>query len=86
MFLQKAMKQGRNVYGISSGFLNLLNAPTDEAREAIPKDIETPDVARRNKTVFLFHDESTFNANDDQNMKWGIKGEKIMKRRAVELA
>ena len=34
------------------------------------------------KTVFLFHDESTFNVNDHQNMKWGIKGEEVMKKKS----
>ncbi len=29
----------------------------------IPTDIEPPDAARRNKTVFFY-------SNDDQNMKW----------------
>ena len=29
--------------------------------------------------MFLFHDESIFHSNDDQNLKWGVKGENIMK-------
>jgi len=57
------------------------NGPTPEAIEAIPKDIEPPTLERRNKTVFIFHDESIFHSNDDQNLKWGIKGEKIMKKK-----
>ena len=52
---------------VKVGFLNLLKAPTDEARNAIPQDIEPPIAEKREKTVFIFHDESTFNANDDQN-------------------
>ncbi len=57
-------------------FVNLLNAPTDESRSAIPTDIEPQTADKREKTVFLFHDESIFHSND---LKWGIKGEKIMK-------
>ncbi len=68
---------------VKVGFLNLLNAPTDEARNAIPQDIEPPIAEKREKTVFIFHDESTFNANDDdQSLKWGVKGEKIMKKKS----
>lgn len=67
---------------VKLGFVNLLNAPTDDACKAIPIDIEPPDAQRRDKTVFFFHDESTFNSNDDQNLKWGMKGEKIMKKKS----
>ena len=67
---------------IKLGFLNLLNAPTDESRAAIPTDIEPPTADKRDKTIFFFHDESTFNANDGQNLKWGMKGEKIMKKKS----
>ena len=64
------------------GFLHFTNAPTPEAIKAIPDDIEPPTADRRSKTVYFFHDESTFHSNDDQTLKWGIKGEKIMKHKS----
>ena len=51
----------------------MLNAPT------IP---QPPTANRRDKTVYFFHDESRFNANDDQDFKWGLKGEKIMRKKS----
>ena len=56
------------------GFLNRDNAPTDEARNALPIDLECPSQEVMNKTVILFHDESTFQCNDDQPTFWGTKG------------
>ncbi len=38
--------------------------------------LEPPDAARRNKTVFFFRDESTFNSNDDQNLREDHEKEK----------
>ena len=55
---------------VKLGFLSLTNAPTPEATKAIPTDIEPPTEDRRSKTVFFFHDESTFHSNDDQSLKW----------------
>ncbi len=66
---------------VKLGFLHFTDAPTPEAVEAIPKDIEPPSADKRFKTVYFFHDESTFHCNDDQNLKWGIKGENILKRK-----
>ena len=45
-------------------FLNNDNAPMSEAAQALPQDLETPSVAVLNKTVVLFHDETTFQACD----------------------
>ena len=56
---------------VKLGFLNLLNAPTDESRVAIPTDIEPPTADKRAKTVFIFHDKSTFHYNDNQSLKCG---------------
>jgi transposase len=33
----------------------------------------------RNKLIVIFHDESTFNANDDQTLQWGVKGEGMLR-------
>ena len=38
--------------------------PTPEAKLALPEDLETPRAAVLEKTIVLFHDESTFRAND----------------------
>ena len=61
------------------GFLHFTNAPTDVAARALPSDVDPPTNERRSKTVFLFHDESTFMSNEDQPTQWGMKGEKMMK-------
>ena len=50
---------------VALGFLNRDNAPTDEARNALPTDLEHPSQEIMSKTVILFHDESTFQYNDD---------------------
>ena len=67
---------------IKLGFVHFTNAPTPESCSAIPTDIEPPTADKREKTVFICHDESTFHANDDQNLKWGVKRELIMKRKS----
>lgn len=55
------------------GFLNKTNAPIPEAAESLPTDIDSPPDDQVLKTVFLFHDESTFQANDDQSTFWGTE-------------
>ena len=70
---------------VEIGFLLITNATTDSSRAAIPTDIEPPPLDHHSKTVVFFHDKSTFNANNDQNLKWGIKGEKILKAKEQEL-
>ena len=69
-FLRKLMK---------TGFLHFTHAPTDEARKAFPVDIEPPTSERRSKLVVFFHDESTFQSNEDQSLQWGLKGSKTIK-------
>ena len=64
---------------VKIGFLHFTNAPTEEAQKAIPADIDAPTLERRPKTVVFCHDESTFQANDDQSLQWGEKGTKMMK-------
>lgn len=61
----------------SLGFLNCNNAPTDEARNALPSDLEAPDPSVVEKTIVLFH-ESTFQANDDQPTIWAQPGTVVM--------
>ncbi len=67
---------------VKLGFVHFTDAPTPEAAKAIPEDIELPTLDKGSKTVFFFHDESTFQSNDDQNLKWGIKGEKILEQKS----
>ena len=55
------------------GFLNQSNAPTEEAAASLPTDLHCPSDDRVAKTVVFFHDESTFQANDDQVKYWGSK-------------
>lgn len=40
------------------------NAPTPEAKLALPEDLETTPPKFLAKTIVLFHDRSTFQAND----------------------
>ena len=70
MFLQKM---------IEIGFLNYCNAPTEGAQKALPTDNDPPMLEQQSKTVVFFHDETTFSANEDQNIMWGIKGHKMIK-------
>ena len=73
LFLRKMVKLG---------FLHFTNAPTEDAVKALPDDIDQPTNERRSKTVVFFHDESTFTANEDQPTQWGMKGEKVMKKKS----
>ena len=53
------------------GFLNKANAPTLAAGQSLPAEIDIPSDDRIEKNVIFFHDESTFQANDDQPTQWG---------------
>ena len=59
---------------VTLGFLRRDNAPTSTAAESLPKDLEEPSPQLTAKTVIFFHDETTFQANDDQTRQWGAKG------------
>ena len=61
------------------GFLNEGNVPTEKAKAALPTDLESPSKEIIDKTVIFFHDESTFQSNDDQSTFWGEKGTTIMR-------
>ena len=45
---------------VALGFFNRENAPTPEAKLALPEDLDTPRVEVLAKTIVLFQDESTF--------------------------
>ena len=53
------------------GFLNRENAPTPAAAQSLPAATEIPSNNIIEKNVVIFHDESTFQANDDEPMQWG---------------
>ena len=61
------------------GFLHFTQAPTEEYRKAFPKDIERLTAERRSKLVVIFHDESTFQSNDDQTLQWGLKCSRMIR-------
>ena len=63
---------------VSGGFLSHESAPSEEACSAFPDDLEPPSVEQRHKNIFIFHDESTFNANDDENLLWGMHESQII--------
>ena len=63
---------------VALGFLNTNNAPTEEAKQAIPDDLECPPQVVLEKMVVFFHDESTFQCNDNQSTFWGMKGTHII--------
>ena len=52
-------------------FLHPDQAPTPEAAIAFPSDVPLASTETREKTVFFFNDESTFNSNKDQSTQWG---------------
>lgn len=56
---------------VSTGFLNKDNAPTAEAVQSLPNDLECPSSHQLERTVVFFHDESIFTANEDQKLQWG---------------
>ena len=62
---------------VSLGFLNPDNAPTDEAKNALPSDLGPPPAEVIEKTVVLFHDE-TFQAKEDQPTLRAEKGTSVM--------
>ena len=55
---------------VALGFLNRENAPTPEAKLALPEDLDPPQPEVIAKTIVLFHDESTFQANDYERTQW----------------
>ena len=64
---------------VAGGFLAAEFAPSLEAKSAFPTDIDEPSPERREKNIFIFHDESTFNANDDEALQWGRPESQIIR-------
>ena len=67
---------------VEVGFLHPSEAPTPEVASAFPSPVPLPMSNIRDKTVVLFHDESTFEANEDQTTMWGKKGEHMQRAKA----
>ena len=51
----------------SLGFLHSSNSPSEEMACLLPNVELSPD---HDKTIFWFHDESSYNANDDERTMW----------------
>ena len=64
---------------VELGFLHPSEAPTPDAARAFPPSVPLPLSEVRVKTVVIFHDESTFHANEDQKSMWGVKGEHMLR-------
>ena len=58
------------------GFLNENNAPNEEVGQLLPKVTIPPD---EKETIFWFHDESSYNANDDQSTMWKDQTMQVMR-------
>ena len=63
---------------VGLGFINGNNAPTEEAKRALPIGIE-PQQERVDKTVIFFHDESIYHVNEDQPSFWGDGNTRVLK-------
>ena len=52
---------------VANGILNKDNMPMPSIESAFPSDIESSPDEVIQKSVVIFHDESTFQANDEEN-------------------
>ena len=52
--------------------------PIPGTESAFPSDIESPPDKVIQKSLVIFHDESTFQANDEENWMWGEQGQCIL--------
>ena len=64
---------------VEVGFLHPSEAPTPDAARAFPPSVPLALSEVREKTVVIFHDESTFHANEDQTSMWRVKGEHMLR-------
>ena len=58
--------------------MNKDNAPTPEAAACLPADLETPPANQIEKTIVIFHDESTFQSCDYERTQWGSKDDHML--------
>ena len=59
---------------MSHGCSKLLSASNAPTEKALPLDLRAPAPEVVEKTIVIFHDETTFQANDDQPTLWAEKG------------
>ena len=64
---------------IANGFLNKSNMPMPSIDSAFPSDLEIPSDEVIHKSIVIFHDESTFQANDEESWMWGEHGQCVLK-------
>jgi len=64
---------------VANGFLNRRNMPMPSIESAFPSDLESPPDEVVDKTILIFHDESTFQANDEESWMWGEHGQCVLK-------
>ena len=64
---------------IAVGFHNESNAPTEDITKHFPSDLEPLTPEQVEKNIVIFHDESTFQTNDDETWIWGQKGQHVLK-------
>ena len=60
----------------SLSFLHESNAPSDEMANHLPSVAVSP---HKDNTIFWFHDESTFNANEDESVMWKDETMQVIK-------
>ena len=68
---------------VGLGSINRANAPTEEAKHALPVGIE-PQQERIDKTVIFFRDESIYHVNEDQPSLWGGSNTHVLSLRVRE--
>ena len=51
---------------VANGFLNKNNMPLPSIENAFPIDLECPSDEVIQKSIVIFHDELTFQSNDDE--------------------
>ena len=69
----------RSAFVIELGFLHPDQAPTPEAANAFHTDVPLASHDVCTKSVFFFHDESTYGSNEDQQTQWGERGQHMLR-------
>ena len=62
---------------VANGFLNKNNMPLPCIESIFPLESLHDEVSQ--KSVIIFHNESTFQANDEENWIWGEQGQCVLK-------
>ena len=67
---------------VAGGFLVKNLATSEEVKEVFPDDFGSPPPEGTAKNIFIFHDESTFNANDDESLQWGRPESQVIRTKS----